>query len=208
MAGASAEARAPGVSTLFFSLEMSTQALVLRMLCALAKVPASRLMAGEIGGPGLHGDLMLAAAQLQKVPFHLDDTGGLTAQELCERARKLKTEDAGMTFVVVDYLQLVRSGRPDGPGQDGERIAHALKALALDLGITVLLTSQLSRRDDPSMPPSARPELLENHADVVCVLRRSTGKEGESVLVDVLKNQHGPTACGVPLPMDEWPGGD
>jgi replicative DNA helicase len=165
-------------------------------------------MRGEASDRDIHVTLMQAEWALKKAPIHVDGTGGLTVEELCERARKTKVKHAGLALVVVDYLQLLRSGGPDATGQDYGKIAYALKALAVDLGIIVFATSELCRKQETSMLPLAVPELLERHTDVVCVLRRNAGKEGDSVMVDVLKNRQGPTVCGVSLLMDDWPGCD
>ncbi|MBU0676775.1 MAG: replicative DNA helicase [Verrucomicrobia bacterium] len=190
-----------------FSLEMSSEQLVRRMVCSRARVPSQRLREG-FTSPKDHGDLMQSADALLKANIYLDDTPGLTALELRSRARRMKRRfDIGL--VVVDYLQLLHYPQfgKEGRQRETAAISGALKAMAKELSIPVLVLSQLSRAPE-TRGSSAIPKLsdlrdsgsIEQDADVVCLLRRPSKYPDDPdfddkrlAIVDIAKHRNGPT---------------
>lgn len=127
-----------------FSLEMSKEQLVLRMLCSEAWVDGNKLRSGYLG----HEDwprLTAAAGRLSEAPIYIDDTPAISILEMRAKARRLKAE-RGLGLMIVDYLQLVRGrGDADTREQEISEISRSLKALSKELAIPVLAISQLSR---------------------------------------------------------------
>lgn len=134
-------------SVAFFSLEMSKEQLVNRMLCAEAGIDSQRLRVGE-----MHDEdwthLWDACDVMSKAKIYIDDTAGITAMDMRSRARRLKAEH-GLDLIVVDYLQLMQgSGKRNSSNdrqQEVSEISRSLKALARELNVPVLALSQLSR---------------------------------------------------------------
>jgi replicative DNA helicase len=127
-----------------FSLEMSKEQLVLRMLCSEAWVDGNKLRSGYLS----HEDwprLTAAAGRLSEAPIYIDDSPAISILEMRAKARRLKAE-RGLSLMIVDYLQLVR-GRGDANTREQEisEISRSLKALSKELGIPVISISQLSR---------------------------------------------------------------
>ncbi len=189
-----------------FSLEMSREDLVRRMVFSRARVPMQSLQNGYLSRKQ-HGDLAQAADALMKAPIYLDDTAGLSAPELRARARRMR-KSADIRLLVVDYLQmlsypaLAREGRQ----REVSAISASLKAMAKELGIPVLVLSQLSRAPE-TRDKSAIPKLsdlrdsgsIEQDADVVCLLRRPCRNKHDPhfedktlAIVDVAKHRNGP----------------
>jgi len=191
-----------------FSLEMSHEALVLRMLCSHARVSAHKLAEGYVSSAEFHGKLTQAASILSKAPIFLDDTGGLDIMELRARARRMKKKH-NIELIVVDYLQLLHSKEYAKQGKQIEtaHISGNLKAMAKELRIPVLVLSQLSRAPDqrdklgkPKLSDLRDSGAIEQDADVVCMLRRpckypdDEAAEDETLaIVDVAKHRNGPT---------------
>jgi replicative DNA helicase len=191
-----------------FSLEMSADALVLRLLCCMAEVSGFKLAGGSAGSQVAHQRLTRAASLLTKAAIYLDDTGGLDILELRARARRMKKKH-GVELIIVDYLQLLHSSEQARQGRQIEtaHISGQLKAMAKELKVPVLVVSQLSRAPD-QRDKSGTPKLsdlrdsgaIEQDADVVCLLRRPTmyrddDQSGDKTLaiVDVAKQRNGPT---------------
>jgi replicative DNA helicase len=140
-----------------FSLEMSKEQLVQRMLCSEAKVNSIRLRTGQLreAGDGRESDwrnLTRAIGRLGDLKIYIDDASDLTAREMRAKCRRLRAE-AGLGLVVVDYLQLIRGGgRSENRTQEISEIARDLKSLAREMQVPVVALSQLSRaverRDD------------------------------------------------------------
>lgn len=190
-----------------FSLEMSAESLVRRMICCHAEVSAQNLSSGRVGQPE-HRKLMSAADALRNAPIYVDDTAGLEAMDLRARARRLKRK-YGVEFIVVDYLQLMNFSKFAGEGRQRETaaISQALKGMAKELKVPVLVLSQLSRAPE-TREKTAVPKLsdlrdsgaIEQDADVVMLLRRpckySADKESDDrrlAIVDIAKHRNGPT---------------
>jgi replicative DNA helicase len=204
----------------FFSLEMSAEQLATRILAEQADVPSERIRRGEL--PSDEFDRVLAiAAQLERIPLHIDDTPALSIAGLRTRARRLKRTH-GLGLVVVDYLQLVAAThRKEGRVQEVSEITRGLKTLAKELKVPVLALSQLSRAVEQRT--DKRPQLsdlrdsgtIEQDADVVMFiyrdeyyLERNSGADqaarnavaGKAELL-VAKQRHGPTGIA-PLQFD------
>jgi len=167
------------VPTAIFSLEMSTQSLLLRMLASEGYVDAQRLRSGQLTAQDA-SNLAKAAALLGQAPIWIDDTPGLSVLEVRSRARRLKSQ-ADIKLIIVDYLQLL-SGPPNSESRQQEvsAISRSLKALAKELEVPVLALSQLSRASEQRGGENRRPQLsdlrdsgaIEQDADVVLFIYR------------------------------------
>jgi replicative DNA helicase len=191
-----------------FSLEMSHEALVLRMLCSHAGVSGFKLSSGYVSASADHANLTRAASVLSKAPVFLDDTGGLDILELRARARRMRKK-YGIELVVIDYLQLLHSKEYARQGRQMETaaISDNLKSMSKELKIPVLVLSQLSRAPEqrdklaiPKLSDLRDSGAIEQDADVVCMLRRpckypeDPEHEDRSLAVlDIAKHRNGPT---------------
>ena len=161
-----------------FSLEMSKEQLVQRMLCSLAKVDAGRLRTGHLGESDWP-KLTMAAGQLSETQIFIDDTPAISVLELRSKARRLKAEH-GLGLIVVDYLQLMRGSNPESRQQEISEISRSLKALAKELSVPVVALSQLNRslesRTDkrPVMADLRESGAIEQDADVIMFIYRET----------------------------------
>jgi replicative DNA helicase len=186
-----------------FSLEMSREQVVLRMLCSEARVDAHRLRTGylrEAEWPLL----TTAAGQLSKAPIYVDDTPAISVLEMRSKARRLKSEvDIGL--IIVDYLQLVRGfSSSENRQQEISQISRSLKALAKELEVPVLALSQLSRAVEarggdrrPVLSDLRESGAIEQDADVVIfiyrpeVYERTEENRGKAELI-IGKQRNGP----------------
>lgn len=190
-------------ATAVFSLEMSKEQLVQRMLCMESRVDGGRLRGGF-----LHDEdwprLTAAASQLSEAPIFIDDTPGLTTMELRAKCRRL-AKNHKLGFVVIDYLQLMRvKGRIESREREIAEISMSLKALAKELNIPVLALSQLNRsleaRQDkrPVMSDLRESGSIEQDADIIMFLYRDevyypdTDQPGVAEII-VAKHRNGPT---------------
>jgi replicative DNA helicase len=162
-----------------FSLEMTKEQLMLRMLCSEARVKAHSVRTGYVGKKDW-GKLTTAAGTLHDAPIYIDDSADLNVLEMRAKARRLKA-DVDVGLVVVDYLQLVRGhGRAENRQQEISLISRSLKALAKELSIPVVALSQLSRAVEQRERKEKRPILsdlresgaIEQDADVVLFIYR------------------------------------
>jgi len=197
------------VPVALFSLEMSKEQLVYRLLCSEARVDAQRLRTGRLS-PSDYQRIGTAGAKLNTAPIWIDDSPGGTVLEMRAKARRLKAE-AGIGLLVIDYLQLMAgSGRAESRQQEVSQISRGLKALARELGVPVIALSQLSR--GPEQRTDHRPQLsdlrdsgsIEQDADLVMFLYRpgyyssdgldedGNSLEGKAELI-VSKQRNGPT---------------
>ncbi len=161
----------------FFSLEMSAEQLATRIIAEQSGVASYRIRRGDISDDDFHR-ITDAARDMQAVPFHIDQTGGLSIAQLVARARRLKRQ-RGLDLLVIDYLQLLSSSRrADNRVQELTEITTGLKALAKELNVPVLALSQLSRqvesRDDkrPQLSDLRESGSIEQDADVVMFVFR------------------------------------
>jgi len=166
----------PPVPTLVFSLEMSKEQLVQRMLCSVSRVDASRLRTGHLVDSDW-GKLTDGADVLSSAPIYIDDTPAITVLELRAKARRLKAEK-NLGMVVVDYLQLMQGHNSESRQQEISEISRSLKALAKELKIPVIALSQLNRslenRTDkrPIMADLRESGAIEQDADVIMFIYR------------------------------------
>ena len=187
----------------FFSLEMSREQVVQRLISAETGIDSQRLRRGEIE-EGEWGRFVKATSDLAETLFFIDDTPGISALELRTKARRLHAE-VGIDLLVVDYLQLMRGEfRSENRVQEISSISRALKALARELNTPVLALSQLSRGVESR--PDKRPILsdlresgaLEQDADVVIFIYRdemyNENTERKNIAdIIVAKHRNGPT---------------
>jgi replicative DNA helicase len=166
------------VSIALFSLEMSEQQLMVRLLSASARVNAHQLRTGRLS-QGDWKDISTATGQLSKAKIFIDDTASLSILELRAKARRLKAEH-GIGLVIVDYLQLVQGPRnSESREREVSMISRSLKALAKELDVPVMALSQLNRAVE-SRAGDKRPVLsdlresgaIEQDADVVLFVHR------------------------------------
>jgi replicative DNA helicase len=160
-----------------FSLEMSKEQLVLRMLCSRAEVDSRKLRSGFLKDTEWH-KLYEAMGVLSKAKIFIDDMPGISVVEMRAKARKLKQE-YGLGMLFVDYMQLMTMPqRFENRNQEISAISRALKGLAKELHIPVMALSQLSRA--PEIRSDRRPQLsdlresgaIEQDADLVCFIFR------------------------------------
>lgn len=188
-----------------FSLEMSAEQLVMRLLCSEARVDSHRLRMGHIKHSEF-AELAIVAGYLSEAPLYIDDTAGVTMMELRAKARRLKAE-VNVGCVVIDYLQLISVREPaENRQQQIAVISRGLKNLAKELEIPVVCLSQLSRAVE-SRGGDRRPMLsdlresgaIEQDADTVLMLYRPEFYEGEDsehagiAEVIIAKQRNGPT---------------
>jgi len=175
--------------TIIFSLEMSKESLVQRMLCSVSKVDASRLRTGHLGESDWP-KLTNGAGMLSEAPIYIDDTPAISVLELRAKARRLKAEK-NLGLIVVDYLQLMQGHNSESRQQEISEISRSLKALAKELSVPVVALSQLNRslenRTDkrPIMADLRESGAIEQDADVIMFVYR------EAVYCDACKKRDG-----------------
>ncbi len=160
-----------------FSLEMSKEQLVTRMLCVEAMVDQQRLRTGELNDDEWQ-KLTRAAGPMAQAPLFIDDTPGISVMEMRAKCRRLKSEH-GLSLIVIDYLQLMSGNRKtENRQQEISEISRSLKALAREMQAPVIALSQLSRaveqRQDkkPMMSDLRESGSLEQDADIVMFIYR------------------------------------
>ena len=188
----------------FFSLEMSKEQLVQRLLCSEGRIDSQRLRVGELEEKEW-GDLIDTANRLSAAPLYIDDTPGITVMELRSKARRLKAEH-GLSLIVIDYLQLMQgrtSKSGDNRQQEISEISRSLKALARELDVPVIALSQLSRSVEsrqikrPMLSDLRESGSLEQDADIVMFLYREDYYDPETenkniTEVIIAKHRNGP----------------
>jgi replicative DNA helicase len=195
----------PRVGVAFFSLEMSKEQLVLRLLCSEARVDSAKARAGYLSERDFP-KLAQAAARLSEANIYIDDSSDITPIQLKAKCRRLKRErGSNLGLVVIDYMQLMRSSRP-GESREKEiaEISRSMKALAKELKVPVVALSQLNRQVETR--PDRRPLLadlresgaIEQDADVIAFIYRDDmyhrdSKEPGVAEVIVAKQRNGPT---------------
>ena len=189
-----------------FSLEMSKEQLVLRMLSSVANIDSQRLRTGFLEEMDF-ARLAPAMNALAEAPMYIDDTPNISAMELRTKARRLQAE-AGLDLIIVDYLQLMQSSvqsRDANRVQEVSEISRGLKGLARELQVPVIALSQLSRQTEQR--PDGEPRLsdlresgaLEQDSDLVMFLWREKERrdehdsEGEIINLRLAKHRNGPT---------------
>ena len=184
-----------------FSLEMSRDTLVQRLLCSEAGVDSYRLRTGQLGNDAWPR-IAEAMDTLSRAPIFIDDSTGLSVMEMRAKARRLRAS-APIDLFIVDYLQLMRSQRrSDSRAQEVSEISGGLKSLARELDVPVIAISQLNRESERR--PNHRPQLsdlrdsgsIEQDSDIVMFLYRpgmyEEGKDPGLTELDIAKNRNGP----------------
>jgi replicative DNA helicase len=196
------------VPVALFSLEMSKESLVQRMLTGEARVDAQKLRKGMLRDDDFPR-LARAAGILAQAPIYIDDSPGITLLEMRSAARRLRA-DANIGLVVVDYLQLIQSASDaENRTQEISQISRSLKALAKELAVPVVALSQLSRATEqrtdkrPQLSDLRESGAIEQDADLVMFIYRQemyegpTDKDGNSLEgraeIIVGKQRNGPT---------------
>ena len=190
--------------TIFFSLEMGKAEIAMRLLSAEASVPLSKMRKGTIESQdwttiaGIRG-------RINDSPLYIDDSPNMTLVEIRAKCRRLK-QRVGLEMVIIDYLQLMTSGKKvESRQQEVSEFSRALKLLAKELQVPVVALAQLNR--GPEQRADKKPQLadlresgsIEQDADVVVLLHREAAYEadspraGEADLI-VAKHRNGPTA--------------
>ncbi len=166
------------IPTAIFSLEMSKEQLVQRMLCSHARVDAHKVRTGYLAASDWPR-LTAAAGKLSEAPIYIDDSPAISVMELRARARRLKSHH-GIKLIILDYMQLMRGSATNMESRQQEisEISRSLKALARELSVPVIAISQLSRavesRTDhrPQLSDLRESGAIEQDADVVVLILR------------------------------------
>lgn len=181
----------------FFSLEMSREELMDRLLVAQAEIDAWKLKTGNLSEDEF-SKLSDAMGELYETPLYIDDTPGMSILEMRTKARRLQAEH-GLKLVIVDYLQLARASRShDSRVQEVSEISQGLKNLARELKVPVMALSQLSRQVEqrgikkPQLADLRESGAIEQDADVVMFLWRDNEEDLENIKLDIAKHRNGP----------------
>ena len=204
-----------GAIVAVFSLEMSKESLLRRMLASQAWVDQRKLQTGFLGRED-HDKLQTALGQLVETRLFIDDTAGISLAEMRAKARRLKQNHGGLDLIVVDYLQLMSATLPSAGGkryenrtQEVSAISRGLKALAKELDVPVMALSQLSRASErrgddkrPLLSDLRESGSIEQDADVVAFIHReayynrdeemSESDKAKSEII-LAKQRNGPT---------------
>src|SRR5437868_400379 len=194
-----------------FSLEMSREALLMRLLCSQARIDSHKLRTGFLGREDFQ-KLGTALTALAESPIFIDDTPGITLHEMRAKARRLQQSQKRVDLIIVDYLQLMAASsggagrRFENRTQEVSAISRGLKALAKEMAVPVVALSQLSRAPE-SRGGDHRPQLsdlresgsIEQDADVVAFIFREEvyqpddpDLDGRAELI-IAKQRNGPT---------------
>ena len=198
-----------------FSLEMSKESLLRRMLATQARVDQRKLQTGFLGRED-HGKLQHALEQLVEAKLFIDDSAGISLAEMRAKARRLKQTTGGLDLILVDYLQLMSATLPTAGGkryenrtQEVSAISRGLKALAKELDVPVIALSQLSRASErrgddkrPMLSDLRESGSIEQDADVVAFIHREAYYNRDEEMSDadrakseiiIAKQRNGPT---------------
>ena len=191
------------IPTAVFSLEMSKEQLVNRMLCSEAMLDAQKLRTGEMEEKDWTA-LIEAMGPVSQAPIYIDDTSGISPMDVRSKCRRLKLEK-GLGLIVIDYLQLMSgNSRNDSRQQEISEISRSLKAIAREMDVPVIALSQLSRaceqRADhrPMLSDLRESGSIEQDADIVAFLYRDeyyfpeSEKKNQAELI-IAKQRNGPT---------------
>lgn len=185
-----------GLPVGFFSLEMSKEEVVDRLLVSQSEVDAWKLKTGRLDDDDFDR-LQEAMGILADSPLYIDDTPAANILEMRTKARRLQVEH-GLSFLIVDYLQLVIGRNLENRVQEVSEISQSLKNLARELKIPVLACSQLSRAVEqrgtkkPQLADLRESGAIEQDADVVMFIWRPDPDDVEHVKLDIQKHRNGP----------------
>jgi replicative DNA helicase len=191
-----------------FSLEMSREALLQRLLCSLARVDSHRFRTGALWKDDMN-KVIHALEQLVSSPIFIDDTPGIGLSEMRAKARRLMQSQGRLDLIIVDYLQLMSGGsrRYENRTQEVSAISRGLKGLAKEMAVPVVALSQLSRAPESRGSSDHRPQLadlresgsIEQDADVVAFIFREEVYKPDDPALDgiaeliIRKQRNGPT---------------
>ncbi len=188
-----------------FSLEMSKESLLMRLLASMARVDAHKFRTGHLSRDDWK-QMTTTLAQLSNAPLWIDDSGSATVSEIGAKARRLK-RDRGLSLIMVDYLQLISGrGKFSNRNEEVSSITRGLKGLAKELKVPVVVLSQLTRapeREDrvPHLSDLRESGAIEQDADVVMFLHRPnmfkkkgdvTDEERAQTELIIAKQRNGP----------------
>ena len=194
-----------GLPVAIFSLEMSKESLLQRLVASVAQIDAHKFRTGHLGREDWRR-MTEALGQIASAPLWIDDASSLTVVEIGAKARRLKREKGGLALLIVDYLQLISArGRFSNRNEEVSSITRGLKGLAKELQIPVLVLSQLTRapeRDErrPQLADLRESGAIEQDADVVMFIYRpnffkvdALPEERDQADLLVAKQRNGPT---------------
>lgn len=203
-----------------FSLEMSAEQLVLRLLCGEARVDSHKVRTGYLSKEDWNS-LARAMSRLAQARIFIDDTPGISIVEMRSKGRRLMAEQ-GLDLLIVDYLQLMTAGgvgrRQESRQQEISLISRSLKGLAKELNVPVLALSQLSRAPEqrtghhrPQLSDLRESGSIEQDADVVLFvyredLYRKNEEEEDSNIAEIIigKQRNGPTGTVHLVFVNQW----
>lgn len=187
-----------------FSLEMSKESLVQRMLCAEAKIDSNRLRTGHLHTNDWQA-LAMAMGRLGEAPIFIDDSAMVNVLEIRAKCRRLKAENKALGMIIIDYIQLLQGRKAtDNRVQEVSEISRSLKTLARELSVPVIALSQLSRAVEarqnkrPMLSDLRESGSIEQDADLVMFIYRDeyynpeTEQRGEAEII-IAKQRNGPT---------------
>lgn len=187
-----------------FSMEMSSDQLVMRMLCSQAEIDNSRVRTGNLHDRDIK-NIALTAGKLGGAPIYIDDSAAQTVLDIRAKARRLKHDpNSNLGLIILDYLQLMRGTGEDSREQEISAISRSLKALAKELNVPIVALSQLNRQVEqradkrPGMADLRESGALEQDADVIIFLYRDeqynaeTAEPGVAEII-IAKQRNGPT---------------
>ena len=189
--------------TVFFSLEMGRAEIAMRLLAAEAMIPMQALRKGDLDNRDFQ-KLAATQARVHEAPLYIDDSPNLTLVEIRAKCRRLKQQH-GLKMVVIDYLQLLSSGKKvESRQQEVSEFSRALKLLSKELDVPVVALSQLNRASEqradkmPAISDLRESGSLEQDADMVILLHRESANDrdnpraGEADFI-LAKQRNGPT---------------
>ena len=193
-----------GLNVGFFSLEMTKEQLMMRMLSSKSKINFSKIRTGFLSDNELE-NIRNCSSSFERSNIYIDDTPAINSLELRSRARRLKS-DKGLDLLIVDYLQLMRGvTRNDNREREIAEISSALKSLAKELQIPIIAISQLSRQTEartdkkPQLSDLRESGALEQDADMVLFIHRADAykrnvEERDGIAEIIIgKQRNGPT---------------
>ena len=193
-----------GLPVAVFSLEMSKEALLQRLVASVAQVDAHKFRSGHLSREDWRR-MTEGLGQMSSAPLWIDDAGSISVLEIGAKARRLK-RDKGLSLLIVDYLQLITArGRFNSRQEEVASISRGLKGLAKELQIPVLVLSQLTRAPEreergPQLSDLRESGAIEQDADVVMFIYRpnffnmnATPEEREMADILIAKQRNGPT---------------
>ena len=161
-----------------FSLEMPRQQIVQRLLCSYANVSMAKALKGQLSQQEWK-KLMLASDRLKKSKIYVDDSSSVTPGEILSKCRRLKSIAGGLDLIMIDYIQLMRSGDSNMAGSENRQqevasITRELKIMAKELNVPVIALSQLRRiqSKEPQLSDLRESGAIEQDADIVMFINR------------------------------------